>query len=85
VVVPAMTDAGRGDVAAALFFPLGTATFLLGSALALIAGARPGRAVLGALLILAGLVMLFGLVPSVVALAVVLLGVAVVIGSLSAV
>ena len=82
VAFPAMTDASRGDVAAALMFMLGAAAFLLGTALTLIASPHPGRAVLGGLVLLTGVVLLFGFVPSIAALGVVLLGVAVEIGSL---
>lgn len=80
--VPAMTEAGRGDVAAALLFMAGTTAALVGTGLALTASTALGRTVFGALVVLAGLVLLFGIVPTVAALAVVLLGVAIEIGSL---
>lgn len=80
--VPAMTEAGRGDVAAALLFMAGTTAALVGTGLALTASTAVGRTVFGGLIVLVGLVLLFGIVPTVAALAVVLLGVAIEIGSL---
>jgi hypothetical protein len=82
VAVPAIADAASRDVAAALLFMLGMAASLLGSVLAFASSAARGRTVLGVLLVLVGLVLLYGLVPSIAALGVVLLGVAVQIGSL---
>jgi hypothetical protein len=82
VAVPAMTEATRGDVAAALFFMLGLAAFLAGTGGALVSSVSTGRTLFGALVVLVGLVGLYGVIPSVAALAVVLLGVAIEIGSL---
>jgi hypothetical protein len=82
VAVPAMTEAMRGDVAAALFFMLGLAAYLAGTGCALVSSVSTGRTLFGALIVLVGLVLLYGLVPSVAALAVVLLGVATEIGGL---
>jgi hypothetical protein len=82
VAVPAMTEAGRGDIAAALFFMGGLATFFAGTGCALVSSASTFRTLFGALIVLTGLVLLYGLVPSVAALAVVLLGVATEISSL---
>jgi hypothetical protein len=82
VAVPAMTDAGRNVAAAALFFMLGLATFLAGTGLSLVSSASTVRTVFGAAIVLVGLVLLFGFVPSVAALAVVLLGIAIEVGSL---
>jgi hypothetical protein len=82
VAVPAMTDSTRGDVAAALLFMLGLTASLVGTGLAVSVSTRRVRTVVGGLLILVGLVLLYGLVPSLVALGAVLLGVAVEIGSI---
>lgn len=81
VAVPAMTGAD-GDLAAALLFMVGLAAALLGTGLAVASAASKGRAVLGGLVLVAGTVLLYGLVPSLAALGVVLLGVALQIGSL---
>ena len=80
--VPAMSHGSGGDAATALCFMLGLTTTLLGTGLALAASVSRPRTALGGVLMIVGLVLLFGLVPSVVALVVVLLGVAVEIGSL---
>jgi hypothetical protein len=82
VAVPAMTESSNGDVAAALLFMLGLTMTFAGTGLALTASTAKARTVLGGLLMVAGLVLLYGLVPSLAALGVVLLGVAVEIGSL---
>jgi hypothetical protein len=84
VAVPAMTNAAEGDVATALLFMLGLVTYLAGSGLALVGSERRGRTVLGALVILVGLILLYGVVPSLAALGVVLLGVAIEVSSLPA-
>ncbi|HSP36295.1 MAG TPA: hypothetical protein VLR26_00900 [Frankiaceae bacterium] len=84
VAVPAMTGGTNGDVAAALLFMVGLTTTIVGTGLALVASRAKVRTMLGGLLMLVGLVLLYGLVPSLAALAVVLLGVAVEIGSLPA-
>jgi hypothetical protein len=82
VVVPAMTEATRGDVAAALFFMLGLAAYLAGTGCAVVSSPHTARTLFGAVIVLVGLVGLYGLIPSVAALAVVLLGVAIEIGGL---
>ncbi len=82
VAVPAMMEAGSGDLAAALFFMVGLAAFLAGTGLALVSSVSTLRTLFGTVIVLAGLVGLYGLVPSVAALAVVLLGIATQIGSL---
>ena len=82
VALPAMTEAGRGDVAAALFFMLGLAAFLAGTGCALVSGTSAARTLFGTVVVLVGLVGLYGVIPSVAALAFVLLGVAIEIGSL---
>ena len=81
-VVPAMSHDAGGDAATALCFMLGLTATLVGTGLALASSVSRPRTALGGLLMIAGLVLLFGIVPSIVALGVVLLGVAVEIGSL---
>jgi hypothetical protein len=81
VAVPAMTD-GSADVAAALLFMVGLTAALVGTGLAVVNAMARLRAVFGGLVLLTGLVLLYGIVPSIAALGVVLLGVAIEIGSL---
>jgi hypothetical protein len=81
-VVPAMSHGSGGDAATALFFMLGLTATLVGTGLALAASVSRPRTALGGLLLIVGLILLFGIVPSIAALGVVLLGVAVEIGSL---
>ncbi|MDQ1634136.1 MAG: hypothetical protein QOJ32_945 [Frankiaceae bacterium] len=82
VVAPAMSNGSGGDVAAALSFMVGFAASLAGTGMSFLSAQRRSLAVLGGAVLLAGLVGLYGLVPSIVALGVVLLGVAIQISSL---
>lgn len=82
VAAPAMTDGSSGDLVAALTFMVGFAASLAGSGLTLASAAHRPLAVLGGAVLLVGLVGLYGLVPSIAALAIVLLGVAIEIRSL---
>ena len=82
VAVPAITGGSNADLAAALLFMVGLTASLLGTGLTFVASIARVRTALGAVLVLAGLVLLYGLVPSLAALGVVLLGVAVEVGSL---
>lgn len=84
VAAPAVSDTDDADVVTGLLFMLGLTAALVGIGLSITTSVSIGRTALGALVILAGLVLLYGLVPSLVALGVVLLGVALVIGSLPA-
>jgi hypothetical protein len=83
VAVPAMSHGDRADLAALLFM-VGLAAALVGTAMAIVASTAKGRAVLGALVLLAGVVLMYGFVPSLAALGVVLVGAALQIGSLPA-
>jgi len=82
VALPAMTESGRGEIAAGLFFMVGLAAFLAGTGCALVSGTSAVRTLFGAAIVFVGLVGLYGVIPSVAALAIVLLGVATQIGSL---
>lgn len=82
VVVPAIVDGARADWAAALLFMFGLTATLVGTGMALVASVAKSRAVLGALLMLVGVVLMYGLVPSLAALGVVLVGAATQISSL---
>lgn len=81
-VAPAMTSGSSGDVVAALSFMVGLAAGLAGTGLSIAGAQHRPMAVLGGLILLVGLVGLYGLIPTVAALAVVLLGVAIQISSL---
>lgn len=81
VAVPAMSHGDRADLAALLFMAGLAATFV-GTAMALAASLSKARTVFGALVMLAGLVLMYGIVPSLAALGVILVGAALQIGSL---
>ena len=82
VAAPAMTDGSSGDVVAALSFMVGFAASLAGTGMTFVSSDRRGLAVLGGAVLLVGMVGLYGLIQSIAALAVVLLGVAIQISSL---
>lgn len=81
-VVPALSHDGGPEAVTALCFMVGLTTTLVGTGLAMAASVSMPRTALGGLLMIVGLILLFGIAPSIVALGVVLLGVAVEIGSL---
>ncbi len=81
-VVPAVTSGSSGDLAAALSFMVGLAAALAGTGLSIAGAQTRSLAALGGLILLAGLIGLYGLVPTIAALVVVLLGVALQISSL---
>ena len=72
VVVPAMGDGARADWAAALLFMCGLAATLVGTGMAVASSVSTARAVFGGLVMLVGLVLMYGIVPSIAALGVVL-------------
>lgn len=82
VVVPAMGSGARADWAAALLFMAGLTATLVGSGMAVAASVLKRRAVLGTVVMIVGLVLMYGLVPSLAALGVVLIGAATEISSL---
>jgi hypothetical protein len=82
VVVPAMGDGARADWAAALLFMFGLTATLIGTGMAVAASVAKPRAVFGGVVMLVGLVLMYGLVPSLAALGVVLVGAATQISSL---
>jgi hypothetical protein len=84
VVLPAAVRGGGTALGAALLFMVGLVAAFAGSGIALATSSRRFLTALGLLLVLAGLVLLYGLVPSLAALSVVLAGVALQIASLPA-
>jgi hypothetical protein len=82
VVAPAVLDEGSADLAAALLFLVGLAAALFGTGLGVPVCESGTRLIGGGLVTLTGFVLLFGFAPTLVALGVVLVGVALEIGSL---